>query len=156
MSRSLSSIARQALFAQETGEVFIVLLTIDHPQLSTPIRVCSDAVQCMSRGNVFVAFPFDIVLPNDSDAPPQASLQIDNVSQEIAASIRSIGTPPSVTIEVVRASAPDTVEASLPAFQLTNVRYDTLLVQGDLVTEDLTSEPFPADMFTPSNFPGLF
>ena len=49
MSRDLSLTAKQAINAPETGEAFIILLTIDHPSLSAPIRVSSDAVRSEER-----------------------------------------------------------------------------------------------------------
>jgi hypothetical protein len=57
---------------------------------------------------------------------------------------------------VVRASEPDLVEASFPFFRLLDVRYDALVVEGELGVEDLTAEPFPAARFVRSLFPGLF
>jgi hypothetical protein len=40
--------------------------------------------------------------------------------------------------------------------QLRNVRANGAIVQGELYIEDLTLEPYPAQSFTPSWFPGLF
>ncbi|TVQ82100.1 MAG: DUF1833 domain-containing protein [Micavibrio sp.] len=157
MSRSLSLSALDALNAQETGEVFLILLTIDHPSLSAPLRVTHDRRNTESRGEVFVAFPFDLELPEDSETlSAQARLSIDNIDRSIVAALRSIDGAPSVLLEVVRAADPDTVEAAFPDFRLTNVQYDALGVTGDLSIEDFTAEPYPAAVFSPSGFPGLF
>lgn len=157
MARALSLVARQALNASETGEAFIVLLTIDHPNLAVPIRVGSDAVDTLSRGETFVAFPFDLRLPDDSgDRTPRASLSIDNVDRRIVQAIRAITSAPSVTIEIVRAGDADTVEAAFPAFTFTDLSYDALTVSGSLTLESFAAEPYPAATFTPSRFRGLF
>ncbi|MFQ5776363.1 MAG: DUF1833 family protein [Kiloniellaceae bacterium] len=154
---SLSTTARQALFAQETGEAFIILLTIDHPNLAAPIRVAGDGLDVISRGDTFVAMPFDLSLPEQTeDRPPRARLAIDNVSRDIVKAVRSISSPATVLIEIVLASDPNTVEASLPDFILRDVRYDALVVEGDLDLEDFAAEPYPAAIFSPANFPGLF
>ena len=144
-------------FAQETDEVWLVLVTIDHADLSQPIRVVNNTEDVTSGGDTYVAFPFDITLPDArEDAPPRARLVIDNVSREIAEAIRTISSAPSVTLEVIRAADPDTIEISWPFFKLRNVKWDVGKVSGDLTLEDFTSEPYPAGIFSPASFPGLF
>ncbi len=157
MSRSLTSITRQALNAPETGEVFLILLTLSHTSLGVPIRVTSDNVTTVSRGNSFIPFAFDLTLPDDQEnANPRAKLVIDNVDRSIVAALRSIATAPTETIEVIRAADPDVVEARFLDFKLTNVTYDSQRVEGDLTIEDFTAEPYPAGLFTPNSFPALF
>lgn len=157
MSRSLTALARRAVHAAETEEAFLVLLTLSHDDLSEPIRVTSDAVDTISRGETFVAFPFDLSLPDDDEGhAPRARLAIDNVGREIVQAVRALASPPTVLMEIVRAAEPDTVEARFADFRLTNVTYDAHLVQGELSVEDFTTEPFPANVFSPGGFPGLF
>ena len=147
----------QAVNAPETGEAFLILLTLDHDTLDEPLRFTSDGVDTESRGNTYIAFPFQISLPPSSkDQPPKMQLTIDNVDRQIVQTIREIQSAPSITVEVVLASTPDTVEVTLPDFILLNASYDRLTVQGDLVLELLEREPFPADTYNPANFPGLF
>jgi len=157
MSRSITSVTRQALYAQETGEAFLILLTISHQNLAAPIRVTNDAVATISRGNTFVPYPFEMVLPDDQDnRSPRAKLAIDNIDRQIVSAVRSLPSAPGILIEVVRAAAPDMVEAQFVDFKLTNVSYDAYKVEGDLTIEDFTAEPFPAASFSPSFFPGMF
>lgn len=157
MSRSLSPAARQAMFAAETTEAFIVLLTFSHEDLPEPIRVSSDAADTVSRGNAFVSYPFDLTLPDDDEArAPRARLVIDNVDRQIVATVRSLASSPVLTLEVVRAADPDVVEAVFHDFRLRNVRYDSQTIEADLTIEDFTAEPYPAGNFCPSLFPGIF
>ena len=154
---TLSTTAIRAAFAQETGEVFLVLLTISHASLPVPIRVTSDGVNTVSRGNSFVPFPFELELPEeDAQREPRARLRICNVDRQIVTTIRSLSTPPTVLMEVVLASAPDSVEVSFPDFELRDASYDVLLVEGDLTQESFLDEPYPGDAFTPATFPGIF
>lgn len=147
----------ESAYAQQTADVWLVLVTIDHDDLAEPIRVVANTEDVTSRGDLFVGFPFDVVLPDSrEDAPSRARLVVDNVSREIAQAIRSISSAPSVLLEVIRAADPDTVEVSFPFFTLRNVKWDALTVSGDLVLEDFTAEPFPAAVFSPASFPGLF
>ena len=157
MSRGLSSLMQQSLYAAETGEAFIILLTLSHDDMPAPVRVTSDEVTTVSNGESFVPFPFDIVLPNDIDSKSyRAKLTIDNIDRQIVQAVRSLTTAPSVLIQIVRAAAPDTVEAQFVDFKLTNVSYDAYRVEGHLTVEDFTAEPFPAALFSPGLFPGLF
>lgn len=157
MSRPLTLSALQAVNAQETGEVFAVLLTLAHDSLAQPLRVTSDSVNTVSRGDVFVAYPFDLSLPEDSEAlTATAHLSIDNVDRMIVAALRGLQDSPAVTVEIVRAAAPDTVEAVFPDFRLSEIQYDAARVTGILTIEDFTAEPYPAGVFAPAGFPGLF
>lgn len=134
----------------------LVLLTLDHDDLAAPIRVVNDREDVTSGGNVYVAFPFEIALPDQlEDAAPGARLQISNVSREIGQAVRDISSAPTVTIQVIRRDTPNTIELQFPAMYLRNVRFDALWVTGDLEFEDLGREPFPAHTFSPANFPGL-
>lgn len=156
MARTLSSRAIASGNAQQTDEVWLVLLTISHPELPEPIRVVNNNENVTSRGNEFIAFPFDIQLPGeDPDLPAKARLRIDNVDRRVVNTIRSITSPPSVTLEVVLASAPNTVEISFEGLVMREVEYDVSAVTGDLVFESIFTEPITYTM-TPSRFPGLF
>jgi len=153
----VSDTTRGNMFAEETADGLLALLTIDHPTLTTPIRVVHNTVDIISRGDSFTAFPFELVLPtSDPDSPPRAQLVIDNVSREIGQVIRQIPSAATVLIEVVRLAAPDELELSFPTLKLINIRLDVAKVTGDLISEDLQIEPYPAFTFSPAQFPGLF
>lgn len=157
MSRSLSTVTKKAIFAQETDKVFLLLLTISHATLAAPIRVVNDMVDLVSRGNTFTGFPFQIALPDEKDESlPQMKLQIDNVDRSIVTAVRNMTSPATITLEVILASAPDTVEASFSGFTLRDVTYDAIVVEGTLRMEDILNEAFPQHTFTPNLFPALF
>ena len=108
---TISNAGLGELAAQETGTAWLVLLTLDHPDLDRPIRVTSDGVATTSNGEVFESFPFEVTLPDDVEGrAPQAHLRIDNTSQEIIALLRGLVTPPSLTIKIVRSADPNYVE----------------------------------------------
>ena len=164
---------RQAAYDPETGRFPIALITIDHDDLTTPIRISTDPTQrltgegyttdtevvygTVSRGETFVFFPVRLKLPDDTDeGPGEMQIEIDNIHRELVATIRSIFTPAEMTVELVLDNALDTVEAQWPAFQLTNLKYDANVITGTLSLELEDREPFPAGSFTPSYFAGLF
>ena len=157
MSRTLSGPSIAAINAQETGEAFLVLLTISHPDLAESICVNNGGADIVSNTTTFIAFPFDISLPDDADnVPTRAQLSMDNIDRRIVTAVRTLTSAPTVLIQLVRAADPDTVEIEWPDFKLTNVTYDAKVVQGDLTIEEFTTEPFPAATFSQAFFPGLF
>lgn len=157
MSRTLTNDSFHAMFAAETDEVYLMLITISHPQLTDDIRVSSDIVNTTSQGKLFVGYPFEFVLPTDEEgAPPRSMVTIDNVDREICNSLRQINSPANFKIEIIRAADPDTIEISWDDFQLRNVKGDVFQISGELNIDDITREPFPVGSFTPSNFRGLF
>lgn len=158
MPRTLSAAARAAAFAQETGEAFIVLLELEHPQFAGIIRVCSNNVGVYSGGNLYQPFPFEVNLPDDTeDAVPRVTLKIDNIDRRIMAEVRAI-TSGAVTVRmsVVLASSPDVIEVGPLTFTLRDVTYDAMTIEGALVYEDVLNEAFPSGEFSQSRFPGLF
>jgi hypothetical protein len=155
--RNITNTLRAAINASATDQVILVLLTMAHPSLASTQRFVNNWTNVVSRGETFVAFPFDVTLPDDRDDEiVRIRLVIDNVDRAITAAIRSITSPPTFSLEVVRAAAPDTVEAGPFSCTLRNVQYDALTVSGDLTFEDILDEPYPQWAFTPAHFPGLF
>jgi hypothetical protein len=156
MARTLSTAAVASANAQDTGEVWLVLLTITHETLLNPLRCVNNNEDISSRGLLFTAFPFQIILPSDDpDGVPRATLRIDNVSREALATIRSLNSPPHVTLEVILASQPDVVEIAYNFLTLRNATYDATLIEGELYFDSMFSDPITVTM-TPSRFPGLF
>lgn len=154
--RTLSQNALNSAFAQQTDEVWLVLLTIEHPSLVTPLRFVNNMESVTSRGNLYVAFPFEIEFPEqDPDTAGEARITIDNIDRQIVQTIRSITSPPQVTLEVILASSPSTVEASFSGMVLRDVTYDAVKVSGVLRFEDIMTEPLSVQM-TPQRFPGMF
>lgn len=149
-----------------TGEVFIILLSIEHPSLTPPARISNDPTQLLpiaqvrgtiSNGDEYVYLPFEFIFPNqESDTSPIAQLRIDNISREISTIIDSISSPPTIQIQVVLSSTPDIVELELRDFKLQKTESNILTVTGDITVEHFEQEPFPAGRFNPSGFPGLF
>ena len=166
MSRNLTTTARRAVFAQQTDEVFIVLLTISHDSFDEDIRVASDPRELLptagvrgvvSRGKEYVFIPFDITLPQDDDSGvSKATLSVDNVGRELITAVRSADSAVRIKIEVVLDSAVDTVEVSLDDYRLDAIKYNAFTVSGDVSMDYYDLEPCPKQRFTPNDFPGVF
>jgi hypothetical protein len=157
MSRSLSTTAKQAIFAQETGEVFLMLLTINHSDLGSPIYVVNNTEDVVSNGNTFLGYPFYFELPGeDAESLSQVNLTITNVDKLLVAGVCSIATPLDVKLQVVLASDPNVIEAGDFDMKMRDVNYDAFTLTGRCNFNDLLNEPYPAGTYTPADYPGLF
>lgn len=154
--RTMSPAAVAATMALNSSEVFLLLLTISHPDLEDDLRFVNNLESVTSNGELFVAFPFEVELPaQKDDSPGEARIRIDNIDRDIVKAVRTLTSPPTVKFEVIMASSPDTVEAEFTGMVLRNTSYDALIVRGVLRFEDLLSEPVSIQI-TPSRFPAMF
>jgi len=155
--RNVSSTARQAMYSSSTEQVFLILLEIDHSDLSTPIRVVNNTQAVTHGGNTYSPYPFELMLPDDSEQIKQVRITIDNVDRMLMESIRTIDQDrPTVTFKVILASSPDTVEAGPFECVLASVTYSLMSITGVLIYEDRLRVKVPALEFTAKDFPGVF
>lgn len=154
--RTLSPAAIASLTTENTAEVWLVLLEINHPSMATPIRVVNDNQDCTSNGLLYQGLPFNIELPGENaEAPGFATISIPNVDREIVAAGREIVGPASCIITVVLASSPNTIEIQYPGLSMRELEWDAGTVRGRLRFESIVTEPCTL-MITPERFPGLF
>ena len=152
----------KAATAEETGEVLVMLVTIEAAGLTEPIRVASDGATAVgehtvSRGNVYVWTWFEIELPEQTrDRPRPARLVLPNVADEVVRAIRDTQEPPVVTVEIVLASAPDVVEVGPLVYELSQTEIGAATIEGTLTVEPIDDNLCPQARFTPATTPGIF
>lgn len=145
------------MYAPETDEVFLLLITIDEASLPEPIRAVHNNENVTSRGDVFAAAFFEAELPGQRpDHIESVRITVGNVDRQIVKAVREAVGRPQVTLEVVLASDPDTVEAGPFEFSLESAEYNDLTVSGELAFDDVTQLRYPAHTVTPWNFPDAF
>lgn len=114
----------------------------------------------VSNGNDYYYVPMAIQLPTDSpDSPTTAQLSVSNVGLELINILRSMivgDVPATVDLNIVLASDPDNIGFTVPTLDMVQADWDEQNVTMTLVVEALDREPFPADSFTPTDFPALF
>lgn len=159
----------------ESADPVIILLTIEPAdydpvtEANPPILISSDPTQriedtedslvygTISRTKPYIYLPFTLELASDEEeSPPSFSITVDNVGGELTAAIRRMVEPPDVTLEVVMASSPDIVEMAFDRFTLIDIEITRYTITGRVSLDTLEQEAYPAGMFTPSQFPGLF
>lgn len=156
--RELSQTALQAVMAQNTAEVFIPILRIEHPDLSAPILLAYNTETVHRADGDYLPYPFQINIPESSDnEAPTVNLTVDNTDLTVNDKIRSLVGMPTVTFSVVLASSPDTVEVGPYEMSLQNAQADAQTISGALGFEQgIFSQAVPSQTFIPSGSPGLF
>lgn len=153
----LDTLTRTAMNAQDTGEVFLTLLTLTHPTIPNPLCFVNDLSNVVSSGVTYIAFPFDLPFPEiGTDTLPTLTLTIDNIDQSIWASVKNITTPIDVSISWILKSHPNNIEGGPLYLRMTNIEVSLTTISGTLNFEDLLNEPFPFDTYLPATAPGLF
>jgi len=154
---TFSNAFKIAVLEQNTDEVFLWLLTIEHAASGTVHRLVNNLDSVVSRGNTYMAFPFQFVLPEDDGSTlPTIQISVDNVSLELIEIIRSYGTGITISAEIILASAPNVVEYAIDDLTLIDTTYDKSSITLTAQIQDLLNQRFPADDYLPRTFPGMF
>ena len=152
--RTLGATLLEAMFAPETDECPLVLLDIYDG--ATHTRVVNNGADLVSNGDTYAACPFSIQLPAEAEErQPQVQLVIDNVDRLLVEMMREATARPTVTMSIVLASAPDTVEIGPLEFTVLQSDYDAQAMQVTLAFESILEETFPAHRMSPATFPGI-
>jgi hypothetical protein len=158
--RDISIETLQELFAEESSSVLLILLIIDHDSLPEPIRVVNNNVNVDYDSKTYIAFPFKISLPGETDENiGDVALEIDAVDQTIINTIRSLNSRPSASIIVIRAPSVGNIEKVLELndFVLSNVSYTALTLRAKLgYQEQFLTQKATKDIFSKELFPGVY
>ena len=155
--RNYSATSRRGMNAT-SGAAPVMLVEIDHPDLAAPIRVAQDTADVACQGNTYVAFAFDIDLPDDMDRQaPRARIAIDNAGRELTQWLEASNGGEGATARImsVQRADPDVIEWEA-TLNLSDVEMDLHRVSGSLGYEDLLSKPGVALSYRPDTAPGIF
>lgn len=158
--RQVSLTALRAMMAQQTDEVFVPFLKIEHPSFANPIRLAFNTETIHRADGDYLPYAFQVTLPaqmDNSEAPPAVQLTVDNVDLTVNDAIRTITGVPTVTLDVALASSPDTPEAGPFVMNLQSATVDANTIQGTLGYEaDVMAQGCPGDQYLPTSSPGIF
>jgi uncharacterized protein DUF1833 len=173
MPRTVSSSLRRELEEPRSAEFLVILLTIEDPTLASPIRVANDVINYNYNGDTYFGFPFEFELVDDSASGriPTARIRIQNVDRQIGEAIVNLTQSPVITITMLASSdfattlsgddarfpIVDTpvVEYQATNLMFTNISVNAMEVTAELISFDMTSEPWPAIRTTADRLPGL-
>lgn len=151
-----SPAAIEAALARETPQVFVSLLDLDHSTWIDTVRLADNDEAVVSGGKTYMPFPLKLVKPAETDDVPEATLTVANVDQVIGERLDAVSTPIDVTITLVLAESPDTVERSWSGFELRNVKWNALFAEGVLTQRQFSRELWPPRRMTPTHgFPWM-
>lgn len=157
MSNTLSPQLLAQLFSRQSDDPFLILLTLSHETFATDFRLVNNSVNVVSRGETYLAFPFQITLPiDDGETAREFAIQFDNVSLFILDGIRTATTPIRVNIEMILASIPDAVQFSFGEAEIRTISYNQSTVQANLYLDSFLNTEMTSETYKPTNFPGLF
>src|SRR5262245_28100866 len=158
MPRTLTARTVREIALRESGEAYLLAVSISHPAIPGGVlRIVNNTQPIVSRGMTFAPRGFYWTMPDDDDkAGGEAEFSFDNVDQATTDWLRQITTPPDVTIELIGASMPDVVELEVTDLKLRGVTIDASRVSGKLTHEDVLNARFPADVYSPQEWAGLF
>lgn len=157
MSITLSALAKAALAAQESGEVWVHLIQLVHADLSPTLRYCDDDEDVSHGGNLYTARALEVELPTQGEgAGREVTLRIDDADRALRAKLKGLQGPVEATLRIILKSDPGTLLRGPFVFELQSVEKDPATLEGKLVYESLLDEQVPKDRFTPANCPALF
>lgn len=144
------------LFAQESDDPFLTLVTLSHASFTT-IRLVNNTKDITSRGEVYEAFPMRIRFPvDDGESARDFTIQFDNVSLQLIEEIRSVVDPIDVKIELILASLPDDVQLSQEDLKIQQINYNSQTVEARIILDNFLTTEMTSEIYGPSNFPGIF
>lgn len=145
------------MYGQVSNDPFLMLVTISHPTMTSPIRFVNNSEQVISRGDTFVPFPMTVNLPvDDGETVKEFSMTFDNVSREIIDELRSITDPMDVKLEMILASNKDFVQYAFDELKLKSIVYNKQTITAKIFMDTFLSVSLTSEKYTPQNFPGLF
>lgn len=152
--RTLSQAALDAIHAQNSDRAWLTMLEIGDG-VEAPLRLVANPVNVVSDGYTYIGFPFEMNLPQQKGEGRAAQIAISNIDRQIVRMLREMDTAADVLIRVALDHDPDTIEYELSGLKLRNVDGAGDRLSGDLLFEDIDTEP-ACDTVTPNRFPGAF
>ncbi len=158
MARAYSAQFKSTLNSVSANESPLVCLEISHAGLSVPVRVVNDNADLTSNGNLFIAAPFECILPDDMENQlPKAKLAIDNIGRGLVYWLETSGGGEGAKVRFMQImrSNPNLIEWET-TMNLSNVQITMTKVTADLGFENIFSKPAVRMQYRPDNSAGIF
>ena len=157
MPNQLSPQLLAQLYAQESSDPFLTLVTLSHPSFAQDIRLVNNQVDITSRGDIYTAFPLKITLPmDDGESTREVTLEMDNVGLTFVDELRTVTDLITVKLELVLASIPNDVQVSFEDLKISSLSYNKTRISARLFLDNFLNTELTSEQYTPKNFRGLF
>lgn len=162
-NENLTNAAKQAMTAQETGEVILTLLTLYYDDTAL-IRIVDNTESITSNGHSFEPCTFSVNLPDQtSEGYKSCRLQIDNTDLAIYRTIKETALKSrdekkeiKGEIAVIMASEPNSYVEGPLTFALRNITTTVNSITGEMYDSYLQDMKFTNFTYNPQDFPGMF
>lgn len=158
MSRTLSTAFKTFLHGRAPGDGEVLLLRIAHADFTTQRYASPSGEDVVSGAVTYSARGFTVPLPRDEDGPTQVNLSIDATDMDDDLLLDIIGAAddePTVEVDVVLASDPDTVEATFN-FLCRGGSLDGQTLSLALDFEPALGKPYPGVTFEAATHTDLY
>ena len=169
--RLISLNAQMQANARSSDDPEIVLIRVTHPDLPTPIRLCTFPAERISiepllfglystwltdDGSPFLYVMVSAQIPGDQEEMPLgARLVFQNVDNDIATVVRGLTDKAVVDMAVVLGSSPDLIEFEVLGLRLMSADGSADDVAATIQRDNTTGEKASTARMTKSRTPGL-
>ncbi len=155
MSNQLTNTLKRQIFAQQSGDPFLTLVTVSGPNFE--YRFVNNTKDVVSNGKVYTAFPMKIRLSaDDGESARDFQIDFDNASLLLVRSFRAITEPADCRIDMILASIPDSIQMSQGDLKIKSIVYDKHKISAKIVLDNFLTVAVPGERYTPSAYPGMF
>lgn len=155
MSNELSNELKAQIFAQESADPFLTLVTLTGPGFV--YRLVNNSKDIISGGQTFQAFPMKVRLPaDDGDSAREFQIEFDNASLLLIVALRSQTAPIECQIDMILASMPDVIQMTVEDLLIRSVVYDKNKVSAKIVLDNFLTVAMTSERYTPLSYPGMF
>lgn len=149
--------AAQQAQARETGDVWLGLIRVKHPDLVT-MRFAVNTEDVVSNGDTYTAMPIaDIQVPDSVPGQTsQGQFVLDAVDQTVLEAIDSLEGALRLDIEIVLSSFEDDVLRAWLDMRVEGISSNGIGLTGALRGAEYAEEMAPWLSFVPLYFPRLF
>lgn len=143
----------------DSVESLKVLIEITHPLLSTPVRVINDNEDLVSKGNNFIAYPFEFRrAPDIENELPKGQLIFSNIGRSFVRWLEETYGASDADLKIIfaRRSAPDVYENEFPCkISSTSITPELITIDIVILANKLIQRGIRFNFNTERN-PGLF
>lgn len=155
MANELSTELKAQIFAQQSEDPFLTLVTLTGPNFE--YYLVNNTKDIVSNGRTFQAFPMKIRLPtDDGESARDFQIEFDNASLLLLVALRSVTEPINCQIDMILASMPDVVQMSVTDLLIRSVSYDKNKISARIVLDNFLTVAVTSERYTPSAYPGMF
>lgn len=155
MSNELTPELKAQIFAQQSADPFLTLITVSGP--SFEYRLVNNTKDIVSNGKTYSAFPMKIRLStDDGESARDFQIDFDNASLLLVRAFRSITEPADCRIDMILASMPDVVQISQTDLKIKTITYDSKKITAKIVLDNFLTVSATSERYTPSLYPGMF